>query len=164
MTGFLLRRATPEDCDELGALHVRCNRQTYTQLPDAFWAAVSAADKADTWRTVLAGGTSPLLAVVEGRLVGFAGAGPSLTREHVVDAAPRELYVLYLLQEFHGTGIGQALLDAVLEPGPAQLWVGAENARAIAFYRRNGFHPDGATDAMPEVYDGMPQVRLVRGG
>lgn len=162
MTDFEVRPATVEDCDELGALHVQCCRQTYTQMPDEWWETFTPQDKADNWRSVMATGARPLLATVDGRLVGFAGAGPTLNREHVVNGAPRELYVLYVLQEFHGTGIGQALLDAALEPGRAQLWVGAENARAIAFYQRNGFLPDGAVDAMDEVYDGMPQIRLVR--
>lgn len=45
--------------------------------------------------------------------------------------------------------------------GPAQLWVARDNPRAYAFYRRNGFRPDGAEQVMPEA-EGFVEVRLVR--
>jgi ribosomal protein S18 acetylase RimI-like enzyme len=69
--------------------------------------------------------------------------------------------MLYVAAADHGGGAGQALLDAVLEEGPAVLWVAKENPRAIAFYRRNGFEFDGAeqTDPMvPTIID----VRMLR--
>ena len=53
----------------------------------------------------------------------------------------RRLYVEPVLQ---GRGIGAALLDyAVSELGVTRLWALEKNARAIAFYARHGFHPNG---------------------
>lgn len=44
---------------------------------------------------------------------------------------------------------------------PAFLWVAEDNARALAFYRRNGFEPDDARDTI-EAWQHMVVVRLVR--
>ena len=50
----------------------------------------------------------------------------------------RRLYVEPVLQ---GQGIGAALLDyAIRELHVTRLWALEKNARAIAFYRRHGFH------------------------
>ena len=46
---------------------------------------------------------------------------------------------LYLLPEAFGTGVAQALLGEVLNPGPAELEVLSTNARAIRFYEKEGF-------------------------
>lgn len=60
------------------------------------------------------------------------------------DVRAEELTMLYVIAEWHGKGVGQRLLDAALRDRPASLWVAADNAQAHAFYRRNGFTPDGA--------------------
>lgn len=41
------------------------------------------------------------------------------------------------------------------------LWVLDENPRAIAFYRRNGFEPDGA-EKNDRDYGDIREIRLVR--
>lgn len=56
-----------------------------------------------------------------------------------------ELKRIYCLSRVHGAGVGQALFDATLHHAHGldaqSFWLGTyeENARAIAFYRRNGF-------------------------
>ena len=53
----------------------------------------------------------------------------------------RRLYVEPVLQ---GRGIGAALLDyAVREKHVTRLWALEKNERAITFYARHGFHPNG---------------------
>ncbi|WP_311381148.1 hypothetical protein [Arthrobacter sp. ISL-85] len=37
----------------------------------------------------------------------------------------------------------------------------AGKSRAIGFYRRFGFHPDGAEDVLPDWED-LPEIRMVR--
>lgn len=67
--------------------------------------------------------------------------------------------MLYVLTAEHGTGAGQALLDAVLDPAEtAGLWVADLSSRARAFYGKNGFTADGAT----RVQDGIPTIRMTR--
>ena len=65
--------------------------------------------------------------------------------------------VIYVLEGHHGTGVGQALVDAAIGDRPAYLWALDDNPRAHAFYRRNGFELDGA-----EQFDELWQVTEVR--
>jgi ribosomal protein S18 acetylase RimI-like enzyme len=66
-----------------------------------------------------------------------------------------------VLQSHQGLGLGRKLLEAALGDGPASLWVAAQNERAIAFYRRFGFQPDGAEDAIAE-WENLKTIRMVR--
>lgn len=60
---------------------------------------------------------------------------------HIGGDEVRRLYVEPVLQ---GQGIGAALLDyAVRELGVTRLWALEKNERAIAFYARHGFFPNG---------------------
>ena len=81
------------------------------------------------------------------------------------DDAPRarELYFIYLLDAFHGTGIGQKLFDAAVEENePLYLWVADDNPRAHRFYTRNGFTADGASHVEPFLGESLTEVRFVR--
>ena len=61
----------------------------------------------------------------------------------------------------HGSGTGQALLDAAVGDRPAFLWTAEDNPRAQAFYRRNGFIADGARKIEPE-WENLAEIRMVR--
>ncbi|MEJ1192270.1 GNAT family N-acetyltransferase [Pseudarthrobacter sp. CCNWLW207] len=66
---------------------------------------------------------------------------------------------LYTYAGFHGSGVGTALLAAVIDDNaPAALWVAHPNPRAQAFYRKNGFVTDEAVNTEDEVCG----VRVVR--
>jgi GNAT superfamily N-acetyltransferase len=94
----------------------------------------------------------------DGALIGIAMSGPP---EDVTAAWARQLYVLYVYAAGHGTGVGRALLEAVLDPAEAAaLGVADPNPRAQAFYREHGFVADGTT----QVEDGMREIRMVRDG
>ena len=58
-----------------------------------------------------------------------------------------EIFALYVLPELHGAGVAQRLMEAGLQALAAYprvaLWVLKDNARAIRFYEKCGFHPDG---------------------
>jgi ribosomal protein S18 acetylase RimI-like enzyme len=43
----------------------------------------------------------------------------------------------------------------------ASLWVAADNSRAIGFYRRFGFEPDGAEDVLAE-WENLREIRMAR--
>jgi ribosomal protein S18 acetylase RimI-like enzyme len=91
-------------------------------------------------------------------LVGIAMSGPP---GEVMAPWTRQLYVLYVHAADHGTGAGQALLEAVIEPAEsAALWVADPNPRAQAFYRKHGFVADGTV----QVEDGVREIRMVRVG
>ena len=66
-----------------------------------------------------------------------------------------EIVALYILPAYYGTGLGQALLDAACERltgyGRIRLDVLEKNARAIRFYEKNGFVPDGRRTESPSL-------------
>ena len=71
----------------------------------------------------------------------------------------RQLYVLYVYAADHGTGVGLALLEAVVDPEESvALWVADPNPRAQAFYRKHGFVADGTA----QVEGGVREIRMVR--
>ena len=81
-------------------------------------------------------------------LVGYAFLLPE-SLSFVWDAAV--LNEIYVVPDRRGTGVADALLDAMVEHARAQdlpldrlvLDVDAENGRAYSFYRRHGFEPWG---------------------
>ncbi|WP_258061114.1 N-acetyltransferase [Arthrobacter sp. 4R501] len=66
-----------------------------------------------------------------------------------------------LLASQQGLGLGRRLLEAALGNNAASLWVAAGSARAIGFYERLGFVPDGAEDRVPDWED-LREIRLIR--
>ena len=156
-----VRVAVPADAPALGDVHVACWREAYAHLfSPAFLAALDVDDRREQWARRLAdrGPDRGLVAVVDERIVGFAWTGPSRDEPPVREL---ELSGLYLLAAWHGTGLGQALLDAALGDRPASLWTAEDNPRAVAFYARNGFTPDGARKVEPSWED-LAEVRLTR--
>jgi GNAT superfamily N-acetyltransferase len=158
---FDVRRAEPADASDMATVHVDTWRETYRGLMkdavlddpglfswrEKFWAAALTEPK---YRQ-----NTIAVASHEGDLVGILMAGPSSwdTNE------PQQLHLLYTYAGFHGSGMGAALLNAVIDPSePATLWVADPNPRAQAFYRKNGF----ATDGEVKLEDDVREVRMVR--
>ncbi|MBB5710351.1 GNAT family N-acetyltransferase [Sphingomonas xinjiangensis] len=89
-------------------------------------------DGGRAWLAKIAPGAAP---------IGFA----LLTKPQIEGAQDGdiELKRIYTLSRFHGTGVGAALMQAVVAgaQGHARLLLGVygANERAIAFYRKNGF-------------------------
>lgn len=143
-SGVVLRPATLDDAAAGSRMHLACWRETYSPLVEADVLDARLSNEAtweDAWREQIRWGGDRLLAVAGDELVGFAVCGPSRD-----DLAVEELYALYVRSAWWGSGIGQALLEEVLGDRPASLWVLESNARAVAFYARNGFCPDGARE------------------
>ena len=87
--------------------------------------------------------------------------GPERGLSRTARPEARHLYVLYAYRSIHGTGVGQDLLDAVIDPTvTTALWVADPNPRAQAFYSKNGFVADGTVKS--DEYDGVREVRMVR--
>jgi GNAT superfamily N-acetyltransferase len=160
LTGVELRPAVPADAAAGADLHRACWREAYAPYVDAGMLEQRLAD-ADRWLLAwtrqLTDGPPRVLAEAAGTPVGFAVAGPSRDEP---PPAPAELYAIYTRAAWWGTGLGRALWEAVRPPESCSLWVLERNARAQAFYRRNGFVPDGAR----EHYAGLDawEIRMVR--
>lgn len=161
-TAALIRPAVPADAPACAYVHHTAWVETYSRLlSPRHWESDTLERRTATWRRWLDDGAAFTVAELGGRIVGIALGGDG---RRVGDHPPvrdRELHSLYVLADYHGTGIGQSLLDAVVEPAsPAQLWVAEDNPRARRFYERNGFRPDGAR-FVDERLD-LAEVRLVR--
>jgi len=86
-----------------------------------------------------------LLAEADGRLVAFAQLRAGSAPACVTGRAPREIYRLYVAGAWHGKGLAQQLMAALLgrafASGADCVWLGVweHNPRAIAFYEKSGF-------------------------
>ena len=136
----MIRSATVADADAIGEVHVRSWQAAYAGLiPAGFLARLSASSRAASWARRIGDPAIPgrvLVVEDDGVIAGFAAYGPG------------QLYALYLLPEFWGRGLGRLLHDRVVEEmtgDSAILWVLSTNERAKAFYLRQGWVDDGAT-------------------
>lgn len=162
MERFVVRPATLDDASAIGRVQVLSWRDTYPELDAAFWERFTIGQATENWRTWMHDGAAPWVGEVANEVVGFALARRARESAGYPPVRGTEVYALYVLTPHHGSGVGQALLDAVLaSEAPAQLWVAQHNPRAIAFYRRNGFEPDGATDDGAQFH-AIPALRMVR--
>ena len=127
-------------------------------VPDAHLDAMSVTDeRVANLQSRYGGELRTLLAEVDDKVVGMAAVGPCRDDDRPGET---ELYALYVLPDQWGSGVGQALWQAA-QPFTS-LWVLTDNARARAFYERNGFRPDG--HRMPVGFvDGVDEVRYVLG-
>lgn len=112
------------------------------------------------WNAVLSDDQRPenRIAVAEhdGQIVGIAFSGAPLDDDWPWDI---QLYVLYLLSAFHGSGASIELLEAVVPPTEtAGLWVADPNPRAQAFYRKQG----SRSDSTSQVKDEVREIRMTR--
>ncbi|WP_288783396.1 GNAT family N-acetyltransferase [uncultured Microbacterium sp.] len=162
-TDTVVRPVRDVDAEALGRVHATCWHETYDHLiSKAALENVSPKRLAELWTHWAAQGPEfkMFVALVGGEIVGFVGSGPARDRD-----APRnrELYFIYLLDAYHGTGVGQRLFDAAVEKDePLYLWVADDNPRAHRFYTRNGFTLDGATHTEPFLGETLTEVRFTR--
>ena len=93
-------------------------------------------EKAFRWRDNI------LVAKDGDRVVGFIGYGPAHGEE-----GAGEIFALYVLEAYQKRGIGYALMQEALSRlercRVVVLWAFKENAKALRFYERVGFRPDG---------------------
>ncbi|KHK95381.1 histone acetyltransferase [Microbacterium mangrovi] len=163
LKSLVVRPVRDVDAEALGRVHAKCWHETYDHLiSKAALESVSPRRLAELWTHWAVQGPEFRMsaALVEGEIVGFVGSGPARDKD-----APRgrELYFIYLLEEFQGTGIGQKLFDAAVDADEqVYLWVADDNPRAHRFYQRNGFTLDGASHTEPFLGETLTEVRFVR--
>lgn len=83
------------------------------------------------------------------KVIGFVTYGP-YRWEDLPETG--EVMAIYVLKEYYGRGVGRALMEKALEAlsgyGRVALWVLKGNGRAIRFYEKCGFRPDGTEDTL----------------
>src|SRR5690606_21809669 len=107
----IVRPVRDSDTEALGRVHAKCWHETYDHLiSEAALANLSPRRMAELWTHWAAQGEEYRMsaALVDGEIVGFVGSGPARNEDA---PAERELYFIYLLEAWHGTGIGQQLFD-----------------------------------------------------
>ena len=165
-----IREATREDAGALALIGAATFLETFADVLDgaAIVAHCEHAHSRATYEAYLDAGAQAWLAEVE---PGLAPVGYALSAEPDLPGArdgDRELKRIYSLSRFHGSGLGAALMAAAVEAaaGHERLLLGvyARNARAIAFYRKQGFEPIGERrfDVGGKLYDDAVLARALR--
>ncbi|MDC5696409.1 GNAT family N-acetyltransferase [Intrasporangium calvum] len=132
--------------------------------PDAFWftyADEAVYDEAD-WRERIEGAWL-LHARDEQGTIGSAGLGSHWEPERATTAT---LFGLYVAPRARGRGVGEALVNAVLQEArrlgktEVVLEVGSHNVGALALYERCGFVRTGGTEPHPRRED-IHEIEMV---
>jgi ribosomal protein S18 acetylase RimI-like enzyme len=149
---ILIRRATPRDAAAIAALSRLVMVATFVdefKIPYDPAELEAFLDKSHGEASVRARIADPAvevwLAEADGVLAGYASAGPMSLPHPAAEPGDRELYRLYVRHNFHGGGVGRALMDAI---GQRVQWLGvwSGNLRAQRFYARYGFEKAGEYD------------------
>ena len=148
-----------DDVPAAAHCHLECWREAYSDLltPARLAELLTIDWFLELWRHHVTGSRVVRIAVQGQEVIGFAVAGSA---EEVGVPITFTLNAINVRRAYWGTGVGQRLLDMTLGERDAFLWVFRDNARARAFYLRNGFRPDGAERVEP--FFGPMEIRMVR--
>jgi ribosomal protein S18 acetylase RimI-like enzyme len=142
---WTVRKAQAGDADALALVGASTFLETYAGVLDGRGLIAHCRDhhSVAAYDALLTGGAQAWLGEVNDAPVGYVVlAQPELEAARPGDI---ELKRIYTLSRFHGTGLGGALMEAAVAgaSGHARLLLGvkADNHRAIAFYRKQGFEP-----------------------
>lgn len=169
----LVRDAGADDARSIAEVHVDGWRWGYRDLvAEAVLEGLTVDEFARQWTQRLARAPEDsfiLVAERDSRVAGFASAGrPGPGQDLPIGTA--QLHYLYVRQNVAATGVGRALMDAVLVRVQAggykilSVWVLRDNLRARRFYQAAGFQPDGTEEdhRHPTVTVVMRSVRYRR--
>jgi ribosomal protein S18 acetylase RimI-like enzyme len=160
----LLRAAGPDDVDQLTAVFLDCWRISYAGvMPAALVEGMTAQKARSMWSDAVRRPHQTILAATADEpphpVLGFVGFQVQPDGAGYVSS-------LYVSPHLQGGGVGRLLLtEAERElrsagARTARLWVFAENAPSHAFYLKQGWHPDGRVETLPEW--GQPQLGLTK--
>ncbi len=167
---MLIRRALPEEAENLAELHVRTWQEAYEDLlPPDYLRSLTPSQRLPMWRQLL---DSPdrvaiFAADIENKMVGFSCGGVSNDQDAEVTTG--ELWSIYLLREHWNKGIGKELHDVLLSElhtrgfEEATLWVMESNDRTRRWYVRQGWALDGSRKTDELWSAKISEVRYRRG-
>jgi len=158
----VIRPARPEEATAVALVHIETWRVAYAHVfPSEELERMS--DERVERRAEMHRRSLPIVAEVDGEIVGFVSVGPAND-----DDADGELYAIYVLPTHWGTGVGRALIqageDRLRELGhrEAVLWVLEDNPRARRFYERAGWTRDGTKRPIEVFGVSVPEIRYVK--
>ena len=163
-----IRAATVEDARSIAEVHIASWKGAYADILDLANYSLDVDEREQSWRDRIPRvgdeGFRTWVAEVDGTIRGFAFTRPS-EDDDLNPLEVAELMALYLDPGYFGRGIGKPLLAKAVAGMRSQgflqatLWVLEDNARAITFYRREGWKPDGTRDACYRVLN-APALRF----
>lgn len=148
----MIRPGTPEDAEAVARVHVESWGAAYEFRGPSF-----------EQRVPYHRDFPPIVAEVDGEIVGFVGVGTS--RDPGTDG---ELFTIYVLPELWGRGIGRRLIEAgeerlrALGHRSVILWVLETNAQARRFYESAGWTADGERRPIEILGQAVPEVRYAK--
>jgi ribosomal protein S18 acetylase RimI-like enzyme len=152
----VIRPATPDDAEAVARVHVETWRAAYAHaLSPEGLASLSVTQRAELHRR-----SPPVVADVDGEIVGLVSVGPGTDPD-----TDGELYAIYVLPDHWGSGVGRALMQAgeerLRELGHqhAILWVLEDNPRARRFYEAAGWTLDGTRRPIAIFGQPVPEIR-----
>lgn len=144
----IIRKARYSDAKQLSQLAETTFRATFSAMNTAedldlhcqssYSEAIQASEISDPSQMTL-------LSEDAGRLIGFAQLRWGNAPACVSGKYPGEIQRLYVVNDWHGKGVAQALMNACIEAikqhGSDVIWLGVweRNPRAISFYQKCGF-------------------------
>ena len=165
-----IRAATLEDARAIAEVHIASWKAAYAEILDLENLAhpLDVDERETAWREripkVSDEGFRTWVAEVNGAIRGYSFTRPT-EDDDLNPLEVAELTALYLHPDFFNTGLGKPLLERAVAGMRNQgflqavLWVLDDNARAIHFYRREGWRPDGARAACFRVLN-APAKRM----
>lgn len=84
-------------------------------------------------------------ALLDNKIIGYLKLNSGESQTELKDNKALEIERIYVLKEFHGKKVGQALYEKAIsiakQKNAVYVWLGVweENPRAISFYKKNGF-------------------------
>lgn len=148
---------TEEEIRGKAFVHWRCWHEVYAGIVDPDYLGSLTLEVCE--ERALRSPENHIVAKDNGNVIGFVGYGGRGEEAPGVG----ELFTLYVLPEYWGKGVGRSLMAAALEQlkdyPEVCLWVLKENSRAIRFYQKCGFCPDGEEKYSQKC--GAAGIRLV---
>ena len=164
----MIRAATVEDARAIAEVHIASWKAAYADILDVETLALGVDEGETQWRERIPRvgdeGFRTWVAEVNGRIRGYSFTRPA-EDDDLNPLEVAELTGLYLHPDLFNTGLGKPLLERAVAGMRNQgflqavLWVVDDNARAIHFYRREGWRPDGKREACFRVM-GAPAQRF----
>ena len=143
-----IRHATQEDCGRIAEIEIfnyRLNFYPIFRNDDFYFNELQVCSRMNHFEQAL----DTLWVYDDGAVKGF------------IQVAQGEVQKLFVEPVLQGQSIGAALLEySIAELGATFLWALEKNQRAIAFYRRHGFHV--TADRKPEEDTEEYLIRLER--
>jgi ribosomal protein S18 acetylase RimI-like enzyme len=149
---LIIQRATETDLIDLQSISILTFRQAFEQFNTAddmqlyLENCLSIEQLNKEMETEV---SSFFLAKIDGETIGYLKLNCGISDQNELDGQGLEIERIYVVEEYHGAGIGQELYSIAEEKATeiraTHLWLGVweHNPRAIRFYEKLGFEPFG---------------------